>query len=280
MKSLAKQALDRVGKNWSAASATREAKIQAITRFCKFVEQRFGLENVQNLKPGHVNAYVEQLHADNINPRTGANYMAYVRDIAIAIGKANIVSRDNAAYGFGGVTRQNPLTQNTGKVGEIRQQLEVKAAGGDRLAMMMTASAAMRDAFGLRQKEALMSCKIIYIDGKPHLDVEGAKTGKERQNEVWTDAQRAALVKVAETARLLGNANGRPIPPEFNLKQALQLETKAWHRAGGTREASANMHAARHEYAQQRLAEGASKAQVNRELGHGDSRSLGCYAAK
>ena len=37
---------------------------------------------------------------------------------------------------------------------------------------MMVATAAMRQAFGLRQKEAQMSHRIVMIDGKPHLLVQ------------------------------------------------------------------------------------------------------------
>lgn len=279
MKPLSCQALEKVGKNWNVGSGTREAKLQTIKRFCNFVQQTFGLQRIENLKPGHVQAYATSLHEQkNISARTGANYMAYVRDLCQAIGKGGIVSQDNAAYGFGGVARQNPINLNGGKVSEIRLQLEVKAAAGDRLAMMMSATAAMREAFGLRRKEAQMSCKVIIKDGVPCLDVEGAKSGRERQVPIRDQMQQNALDKLAATAKALGNANGRAIPPELSLKAALRAESKAWHEMGGTRVAKANMHALRHAYTQDRLAEGASKAEVNRELGHGDQRSLGSYA--
>lgn len=278
MKSLASQALEVVGKNWGVSKGTREAKLQTIGRFAEFVQHTFGLERVENLKPKHVQAYADSLNEQGVSARTGANYMAYVRDLCQAIGKGGIVAKDNAAYGFGGVSRQNPLEVNHGKISEIRTHLETKAANENRLAMMMSASAAMRDAFGLRQKEALMSAKVKTWDGKQYLQVEGAKGGRPREVEIRTQAQRDAIDRVYETAKSLGNANGRPIPPEYNLKDAMKAESKEWHELGGTRAVKANMHAQRHAYAQRRLAEGASKAQVNRELGHGDHRSLGSYA--
>ena len=277
-KSLSSQALEKVGKDWSVSSETREARLQGIKRFANFVQKMFGLESIQNLKPVHVQAYAQWLNDEGKSARTGANYMAHVRDICEAIGKKGIVAKNNAAYGFGGVTRQNPITENLQKVGEIISGLEVKAAAGDRLSQMMVATAAMRLAFGLRQKEAQMSHKVVMIDGKPHLLVEGAKGGLERVNEIRTAVQREALALSSKTARELGNANSRPIPPELTLKQSMKDESRVWNEAGGTREDKANMHASRHTYAQTRLAEGATRVQVNLELGHGEQRSLGSYA--
>ncbi|WP_269634972.1 phage integrase N-terminal domain-containing protein [Pelobacter propionicus] len=262
-----------MGKDWSVGKGTREAKLQTIQRFAEFVQQKFGLERIENLKPGHVQAYADNLREQNISARTGANYMAYVRDLCQAIGKGGIVAKDNATYGFGGVPRQNPLNVNHDKIADIQLQLDEKAANGDRISMMMSASAVMRDAFGLRQEEALLTpAKVTVRDGKQYLQVLGAKGGRPRELEIRTQAQRSALARVAETAKVLSNANGRPIPPEYNLKDAMKAESKEWHRLGGTRAVKANMHA------QRRLAEGATKTQINRELGHGNHRSLGSYA--
>lgn len=277
MKSLRSQALERLGKNWNISSGTREAKLQTISRFVDFVQHKFGLERIENLKPGHIQAYAQSLHEQNVSPRTGANYMAYVRDLCQAIGKGGIVAKDNGTYGFGGVARQNPLSVNLEKITEIRAVLEAKAIAGDRLAMMMSASAAMRDAFGLRQKEALMSKTVIVRDGQKYLEVKGAKGGRPREVPIRNQRQINALERIAATANNLGNGNGRPIPPELSLKEAMKAESKEWHQLGGTREAQANMHAQRHAYAQERLAEGATKPEVNQELGHGDHRSLGSY---
>jgi len=278
MKSLANQALERVGKNWNVGSGTREAKLQTIVRFANFFAKHFGLQSIDNLKPGHVQAYADSLHQEGINARTGANYMAFVRDLCQAIGKGGIVAKDNAAYGFGGVSRQNPLEVNIDKINEIRALLEAKAAAGDRIAIMMSATAAMRDAFGLRQKEALLSNQVVHKDGRMYLAVEGAKGGRPREVPLTTQQQYNALDLQKAAVAALGNANERAIPPELTLKEAMNAESKVWNKMGGTRKAQANMHAQRHAYAQRRLKEGASKAEVNRELGHGDHRSLGAYA--
>lgn len=278
MKPLSSQALDRIGKKWDLAKETREAKLQSISRFANFVEQKFGLQKIDNLKPGHVQAYAEYLHQKGINARTGANYMSAVRDVCKAIGKSGIVAKDNATYGFNGVSRQNPLSVNSEKINAIRSLLEAKAATGDRLALMMSVSAAMRDAFGLRQKEALLSNAVIIKNNQKYLEVKGAKGGRLREVLIRNDKQVNALERVAATAAALGNGNGRVLPPEMSLKEAMKSESKEWHQLGGTREAQANMHAQRHAYAQERLSAGATKAEVNQELGHGDHRSLGSYA--
>lgn len=277
MEPLRCQALDRIGKNWDLAKETREAKLQATKRFAEFVEQKFGLQRIENLKPGHVQAYAEHLHQKGINARTGSNYMSAVRDVCKAIGKGGI-AKDNAAYGFGGVSRQNPIDVDLEKIGSIRSELETMGANGNRTAMMMATSAEMRAEFGLRQKEALMSHEVKVINGKPCLFVEGAKGGRERLLEIRTERQLNALDRVATTAQALGNGSGRIIPPEMTLKQALNAESKLWNQLGGTREARANMHAQRHAYAQKRMQEGATKAEVNQELGHGEQRSLGHYS--
>lgn len=277
MKPLRSQALERVGKNWKKSKGTREAKLQTIKRFTNFIEKKYGLERIEHLKPGHVKAFAEHLHEQKIDARTGANYMAHIRDLCQAIGKKGIVSKDNAAYGFGGVSRMNPMKVNISKIGEIQIKLESMAAASNRTAMMMTASFAMREAFGLRQKEALLSNKISIANGKTVLEVEGAKGGRLRQIEIVNEKQLNALDKVALTARLLENANGRIIPPERSLEQALRTESRLWSKLGGTREAKANMHSQRHSYAQTRKNDGATKAELNNDLGHGEHRSLGHY---
>ena len=280
MKPLSCQALERVGKNWKVGKGTREAKLQTIKRFCDFTQKQFGLQRIENLKPGHIQEYAKSLHEQNISARVGSNYMAYVRDLCQALGKGGIVAKDNAAYGFGGVPRQNPLDVNIDKIADMRSMLDAKAATGDRIAMMMAANAEMRDAFGLRQKEAMLSNEVVVKDGRKCLEVEGANGGRPREIPIRNQKQLNALERVAATAKILANANGRAIPPELSLKAAMRAESKAWNKMGGTRVAKANMHAQRHAYAQVRLAEGATKAEVNRELGHGDHRSLGFYSNK
>ena len=100
---LASQALARMGKDWSKSSLTREKLLSNTREFAQHVAKSYGLERIDNLKPGHVQSYVNSLHDRGLAPST----MAAVRVIAAAIGKQNIVQKTNAAYGIERV-RVNP----------------------------------------------------------------------------------------------------------------------------------------------------------------------------
>ena len=274
-KSLVSQALETVGKRWDKASQTRGASLQHTAAFAQFCADKYGLDRISGLKPHMVEAYVHNMQARGVGDGTVANHLTAVRTLAHAIGKANIVARDNKAYGISRI-RMKPKLQNNEKVAEIRSVLQERAENGDRAAMMLNAAAALRDTFGLRAKESLMSSKVI--DGR--LVVEGAKGGRARSLEVRTEEQHQALELVQKTADAVGSKTGRIIPPELDLKQSLNIQRTQWERLGGTKANNSHMHAARHAYAQRRLAEGATKKQVAEELGHGRIEIIGNYVPK
>lgn len=285
MKPLTVQALEKVGKDWSVASLTREARLQNTKDFASFVANRFSLESIANLKPGHVSAYVKQLVSDGISNATICNRLAAVRDLAAAIGKANIVARDNKAYGVARGSRQKPVLQNTAEVNRIRMELVERANTGDRIAIMAHAAAGMRDEFGLRSKESLMSFKIVDTSNGAVLriqavKVEGAKGGRERNLPVRNEAQLRAIQQVDLASKALGSGTGRCIPPEMSLKQALNAQRTLWRSLGGTRAAAANMHSSRHKVAQEMHAKGYTKGEIMEWLGHGSERSPFCYIPK
>ena len=93
MKPLASQALELIGKDWSVGKLTREAHLQHTKDFADFVRQKFAMEKIQNLKPNHVLAYVQNMKDQGLDNGTMCNRMAAVRDLAEAIGKGNIVAR-------------------------------------------------------------------------------------------------------------------------------------------------------------------------------------------
>ena len=250
-KSLVAQALETIGKRWDKSSLTRNGELQHTAAFARFCSRTYGLDRIGGLKPHMIETYVSEMQTRGITDGTIANHLSAIRNLAHAIGKANIVARENAAYGIDR-HRMNPVAQNSAKVAEIRAVLEDRALQGDRIGMMMHAAADLRDNFGLRAKESLMSCKVL--DGKLH--VEGAKGGRHRCIEIRTPEQRAAIGLVQRTAVFLGNSSGRIIPPELNLKQAMNIQRTNWERLGGTKANNAHMHASRHAYAQRRLAEG------------------------
>jgi len=278
-KSLERQALERMGKNWSKASLTREKLLGNTREFAKFVSERYGLEKIDNLKPKMVHAFVREMHERELAPSTMAGKMTAIREIAAAIGKQNIVERQNSDYGIDRV-RINPQMVNHDRLGEVRQAIEARAAQGDKIAQMVRAADGLREEFGLRAKESLLSSKVEEKNGKLYLTVEGAKGGRPRELEARTDGQLKAVQLVAETSRELGSRTGRIIPRDLSLKQAYDAQRNLWRECGGTRENGANMHGERHAYARERDAEGASKAEVMANLGHGENRSPAMYGVK
>jgi len=278
-KSLAVQALERVGKNWSKARLTREALLQHVKGFARFVDKRYGLEKLENLKPGHVSAYVADMQQQGLSPGTMANRMSAVRELAATIGKANIVHRTNAEYGINRV-RNNPVIADREGIEQIKAALAERAQQGDRVAMMTYAASLLRDAFGLRSKESIMSSWLLMHEGRLYLRVEGAKGGRVRDLEVRTTEQLNAAHQIDAVATALGSGTGRIIPPELTLKQAYNAQRSLWRELGGNRQDKTHMHAQRHDRLQRMQQEGASKREIMKEAGHGEDRSPGAYLPK
>lgn len=280
MKPLSVQALEKIGKNWGVSSQTREAHLQHTQEFAKFVSKSFGLQDIGNLKPNHVEAYVRFLKSSNLSSGTICNRMAAVRCLAEAIGKRNIVERDNKAYGIARGCRQKPVIANQTKIDSIRHALVEKANAGDRVAMMCHAAAELREAFGLRSKESLMSSKIVETAKGPALQVESAKGGRPRALPIENEAQLRAVQIVVQVSVALGSNTGRVIPPEMSLKEAYNAQRTLWRELGGTRDTASHMHVSRHSIAQTMYAQGNTTGEIMERLGHGEDRSPFCYVPK
>jgi len=278
-RSLASQALARIGKDWSKSSLTRGKLLSNTKEFTNYVAKAFGLERIDNLKPGHIKSYVENMHERQLSASTMADKMTAVRTIAESIGKQNIVERHNAAYGIER-SRINPQVVNHDRLTEVRETIAARAEQGDRIALMVMAADGLRASFGLRAKESLMSSKVEIRDGKQFLQVEGAKGGRPRELEARTEGQIRAVQQVAETARAVGSGTGRIIPGNMTLKQAYDAQRNLWRQCGGNRACGTNMHGERHGYARGREAEGAARSTILSELGHGEDRSLSAYLEK
>ena len=142
---------------------------------------------------------------------------------------------------------------------------------------MMVAADGLREAFGLRAKESLMSKEIVDRDGKQYLIVEGAKGGRPRELAVDNEAKAKAVQVVLETSKDLGSGTGRIIPPELTLKGAYNSQRNEWRALGGNKENDANMHGERHMHAREMAGNGATKEEIMADLGHGESRSSSAY---
>ncbi len=274
--SLERQALERLGKNWGKSSLTREKLLSGTKLFAGFVDKTFHLERLDNLKPGMITAYVATMKAGGLEPSTMAGRMTAVRAVCKAVGKQGICAKHNAAYGIERV-RVNPQPINHDIIDKIRTELQDRAGAGDRIARMMTTAEALRQEFGLRAKESLMTKDLVEKNGKMYLVVEGSKGGKPRELEVRTEGQLKAVQLVAATSAALGSGTSRIIPPEMSLKQAYNAQRNEWRALGGTRLNNGNMHSERHGHARTMKAEGATNAQIMEELGHGECRSPAAY---
>jgi site-specific recombinase XerC len=278
-KTLASQALDRIGKKWDKAKSTREGTLQHIKAFAKFTEHRFGLEKIENLKPGHVQEYVRNMQEKGLSAGTIANRLSGIRLLAKSIAKQNIVCRENKDYDISRV-RQNPVLANRDLINSIKTELASRASQGNRVAKMSHAAAVLRDAFGLRAKESIMTSKVYDHCGALRLQVEGAKGGRPRELMVRTPDQIKAVQLVTEISKALGSGTGRIIPPELSLKGAYDAQRQLWSSLGGTRVNRAHMHAQRHDYLQRMREKGASNKEIMRDAGHGENRSPGSYIPK
>lgn len=275
-KPLVLQVLDRIGKDWSKGEATKKKLHRNAREFARFVERTFGLEEITHLKPRHIQAYLESLHDRGLAHSTKADKLTAVRQVAGAIGKQNIVMRENKDYRVNRV-RVNPQPVNQEKLCEVLAAIKAKAVMGDRIAIMTMAADTLRETFALRAKESLMSSSVILQDNKIFLVIDGAKGGRPRKLEVKTEAQHRAIQLVIETSKMLKSATGRIIPPEMTLKKAYNAQRNLWARCGGTKTNGANMHARRHAGARRMKAEGATNAEIMNELGHGEKRSPSAY---
>ena len=84
-KSLERQAVETLGKNWSKAKSTRQKLLQNTKEFARFASERFGLERIENLKPKMVEAYIRDRQESGLSASALAGKMTALRELASAI---------------------------------------------------------------------------------------------------------------------------------------------------------------------------------------------------
>jgi len=257
-------------------SETIERRIGDAARFAEFIDQKYHLEHIENLKPGHIEAFVRDMQERGLSNSTAANYMTTLRIIAEQIGKQNIVERDNAAYGISRAgERLNPITANAEKISELREQLYQK---GEWLGLAHD----LRQEFGLRAAESIQwsGTIITHPDGSQalHLDrKDGPKGGRVRDIPIRTDAQKQLVARVQSYIK--NNGQRSLMPANLTRAQAYNTQKNTLHSLGATRATAANAHALRHAYAQDR-AQVTDRQTVAEELGHGRSDVVSHYVSK
>jgi len=257
----------------STSTLTNEKNLNNVSRLCDKIQEKFGLEKIENLKTNHLKTVFKDLQNQGLSNSTLAGYATAARMIAAQIHKDNIMPKMNKELGISRAgERLQPLQNNTIKQQEITRSLYDRA-------QYLGLAAEMRQEFGLRAKESLLSNKIVLdAQGRTYLQIEGSKGGRPRTVEIKTQEQRAIISKVQ--AYIRANDQKSIIPRDQNLKQAITQQRNALSAAGATRADGSNAHALRHAYAQQRAAEGATRAQIADELGHGREEVVSHYVAR
>jgi len=257
----------------STSTLTNEKNLNNVSRLCDKIQEKFGLEKIENLKTNHLKTVFKDLQNQGLSNSTLAGYATAARMIASQIHKENIMPRMNKELNISRAgERLQPLTCNTAKQAEITQALYNKSE-------YLGLAADMRQEFGLRAKESLLSNKIVLdAQGKIFLQVEGSKGGRARTVEIKTQEQRAIINKVQ--AHIRANEQNSIIPRDQTLKQAITQQRNALSAAGATRADGSNAHAHRHAYAQNRAAEGATRGQIAEELGHGREEIVSHYVPR
>lgn len=276
------------GKIRKGASLTREKHLGNLDRIADFAAKR-GLQHIDNINTRFVKAFVEHLKESGLKAATVEGYLSTLRRLAHQVGKNNIVAKENKEYGIvrRGGDRYAPKEANMEKIADIKQAILDKY-GADKSWILVAAT--LREAFGLRAKESLLSNKItenaagetrftIEKGGKGNknnvLEIKGGKGGRLRSNESEVEKQHEALSMLRAYQKETGRES--IIPENLTLKQALKQQSNIWHRMGGTKEARANTHVTRHAEVQRMISEGKNPQEVIERVGHGDTRKLSHY---
>ena len=191
----------------------------------------------RSLKPKHVNTLVSLWKDQSIGVGTFKNRLSALRWWASKVGKADIIARNNNAYGIG----------NRSYVGEASRARLLDEKQLDKVSdAYVRLSLQLQSAFGLRREEAIKFSPNYAIKGD-HIKLKASwtKGGRARTVPIRTDRQRQLLEEVRKLAR-----GGALIPPERNyVEQRNRYDGQV--RTAGIK----NPHGLRHAYAQRRYEE-------------------------
>jgi len=264
-----------VGKLRRGSSLTRNDMLNCLGNIGKSMHKQ-GLNDIKDMKPSHVARYFSQLRNKGLSAGRIANHATAMRLLTRMMGKPEIVPSNREL----GCARD--LVNRT-KHADSRLD-EVKAAAVQaQLSVNNGIAYQMARHFGLRQKETLLSHKIVARYGVELLVVEGAKGGRARMVAITTEAQRAILL--GNNAYRSENG-GKLIAEEKSLRQGLKDLQNDLAAAGATRDSGANMHALRREWIIERCqailaepeeARPALLAALMESVGHGRIEVLRCY---
>lgn len=90
----------KIGKIHSNSNLTNQKKFGNMSRLLDKVQEKFGLEKIDNLKTNHFEKVFQDLKEKGLSNSTLTGYATAARMIAESIGKQNIVPRDNKDLGI------------------------------------------------------------------------------------------------------------------------------------------------------------------------------------
>jgi len=150
-KSLKQQAKDIVGKNRRKSTLTIKKNKGNLERLAERIRKKYGLQNIQHLKTKHIHGVFKDMINEGLSPATLSGYATVARNLAFAIGKQNIVPRTNEELGFSRAgDRYKPQLVNADDQDAIKRGLYAHDC-------YLGLAHEMREAFGLRAKESLLS---------------------------------------------------------------------------------------------------------------------------
>ena len=155
--------------------------------FGKYLRERYQNLKLSGLGERHISAYVDSLKRKGNSMRTVINTITHLRFLAKGIGKANIVHRTNAEYGF----------ERSDRAGIVNRSVVLSPEQLDTLAQKhhsFRTAAELQRLFALRLEEA-GKFTVHQADRNNYLALAGSwcKNGRPRNVPVTTPEQRAFL---------------------------------------------------------------------------------------
>ena len=111
------------------ATLTTDKRFGDIGRLAARIENKYGLEKISDLKPGHISSVINDLKDEGKSSSTLTSYATAARLLATSVGKSNIVPRSNKEMGISRAgERYKPISQ-ANQAHQIREKLAKRAFG-------------------------------------------------------------------------------------------------------------------------------------------------------
>lgn len=234
-------------KSSNETQAKRSSVLYAA--FSELRELGYKLDDVRQLKGKHVEALCRAWQSRGLAASTLQNNLSTLRTFANWVGKAGMVERADQYFQNGEASRSS-INRTDKSWSAHGVNFEAKLAEIQALDERVAIQAELQQAFGLRNKEAVM-LRPHLADKGTYLAVSiGTKGGRDRTVPIVTARQREVLerAKIFAATRTASTAD-----PRRSLKQALDRYTNTLRKAGLTKKAAGvTAYGLRHQYAQER----------------------------